>query len=159
MIAGSVTAELPAERVPLNEQQRRDVGLTQPGVTLCCASASGPVFIDMARDRSQVWFVHQDARAVLASFEKELQRVHANARQASDLPHYETSDRRVRFYLVDLGSGRGAQVEVGYPAPGQERADNDLFLVRVFALGVSDPAMLRPPAAASVGNAKKKGWF
>lgn len=138
VVAGAKPGQAPAEAIALSEAERREqCGLTDPGRTAVYQLAEGDVFLDLAANRSMLWFGGRDARSGLAALEAALKRTGHDVKQTHD-DERQTPGMRTRIYMFNVSPERVAQVEVAYMQPGPEATDEDRFKVAVYAFSTLD---------------------
>lgn len=119
--------------VELDQVGRERLGLKGEGFTVVYAIGDIPVYLDLAGNRSTLWFERGDAVGALPLVEKALERSFPAIARTHDLER-DRPGLRSRLYEGELGNGILVQIDIAYPdsRSGAELADR--FMVRVFSL-------------------------
>jgi hypothetical protein len=129
-IAGGVEGTAPVKGMRLRPEERAKLAVDPGGTTMFYPIGIGGVYLDLAGDKATVWFNDGDCEFGLPVFEEGLSLKYPNARQVEDVVNAKDGSMRSRSYEVELGSGRRAFIDVGYPA---DATGTRQFAVRVFA--------------------------
>lgn len=132
MISGKVQGKAPVAGVPVLPEEREELGLKEPGITIFYATGTGGVFLDMGGSTATVWYNGGDCAVALGVFEAALKRAHPNARYLEDVVNPNNKDMRSRGFQVELGDGGVGGIDVAYPASANGKSGQQ-FAVRVFA--------------------------
>jgi hypothetical protein len=160
ILSGRASVPSPAKGAVLQQPDRERLGLRGDGSTVSYNVGGTQVFLDLAGNRSQLWFEHPDARTALPQVESALARAAPSVKRTHDVPRTRPG-LRGRIYEGQIGAGILVQVDVAYPDPAGAAQNN--FLVRVFSLlvpGAPDPfapSAFGTPAAPTNGG--KGGLF
>lgn len=136
-ISGKVSGESPVAGTEISAEMRKTLGITTEGRTIGYPARDATVFLDLNKERAQVWFIHPDAHEALGPVQSTL----AAAIPGLTLIH-EARPMRGLGELIgvgDLGGGRGVRVEISHPAGGRE----NFFVVRIIGLKITDPASFK----------------
>lgn len=130
----AILGQSPIDPLPVNAEDRRKLGLTQPGTTLCYPTETGDVFLDMASDRATVWFTGGDWAAAALLLEETLKKTYQPHELVFE-PVYPTAGHKTlsrQIVVGPTGSRRLASCHVTYGLPAAQDEDR-MFYVRVFA--------------------------
>ncbi len=133
IILGQAKRDAPVQGVELDPAGREQLGLKGDGFTVVYPVEDVPVYLDLAGNRSTLWFERGDAVSALSIVEKALERNFPTIKRTHDLER-DRPGLRSRIYEGELGKGILVQIDIAYPDPksGAEMANR--FMVRVFSL-------------------------
>jgi hypothetical protein len=130
----AIAGQSPVPGRRLTEEERRKIGLTEPGMTIGYRVDKTDVFFDMAGTQATVWFAGGDFVAAAPLLEARIQEIFTlkalAAREIAPTPGKKTVTREIVIYPVRR-SRRAAVLSVTYGPPGAE-GEARMFFCRIF---------------------------
>jgi hypothetical protein len=165
-IRGSGIGQEVGKPIELNQQQRLDAGLNQPGLTYAYTAKGAAVFLDLNDLRAQVWFIHPEAQTAKEPVASAMMAALPGLKQTGDLATADPK-RRERVFVGELGDSKAVQIDISYP---NGAGSTNMFIVRVQGMRIVDrakfeksvrdgPSQPSQPSRGTEPAPKKKGWF